>query len=315
MTLTSDASGYGWGATVVDTTESTGGMWSDSETDLHINILELKAVLLALQTFCRDIQNAHIKLFVDNMTAVTYLNKQGGTKVTCNDITRQIWLWAEQNNNWLTAAHLPGVDNTLADHESRHFNIDIEWMLNKDVCLALFQLFTKPTVDLFASRLNHQLERYVSWRPDPGAIAIDAFSFIWNEYSYVFPPFSLLGSVLKKVEEDQAEVILIAPLWTTQCWFPRLLQLVIAEPRLLPVQKDILVLPQDREMTHPLLLKLHLTAFRISGKSSKVREFRLKQPTLSYTHGEIRQNDNTGLITENGCYFVTDNRKIHFLQM
>lgn len=315
VTLTSDASGYGWGATVVDTCQSTGGMWSDTETDLHINVLELKAILLALQSFCRDIINSHIKLLVDNMTAVIYVNKQGGTKALCNDITRQIWLWAEQNNNFLSAAHLPGVDNTLADRESRHFHVDTEWMLDRTVLLELFTIFNTPALDLFASRINHQLERYVSWRPDPTAKAIDAFTLTWNEYSYVFPPFSLLGPVLKKAGEDKSEMLLIAPLWTTQYWFSRLLHMVIAKPRLLPVKKDILVMPQNRDLTHPLLKKLHLTAFRISGNPSKAREFRRKLQTLSCSPGVTRPNASTGHITKNGCFFVTDKVLIPFLQM
>ena len=32
--------------------------------------------------------------------------------------------------------------------------------------------FFSPTIDLFASRLNAQYERYVSFRPDPEAFAV-----------------------------------------------------------------------------------------------------------------------------------------------
>ena len=39
----------GWGAHLLD--QSASGLWSDQETSLHINILELKALFLALQTF------------------------------------------------------------------------------------------------------------------------------------------------------------------------------------------------------------------------------------------------------------------------
>ena len=35
-------------------------------------------------------------------------------------------------------------------------------------------------VDLFASRFTHQLPNYVSWHPDPGAIACDAFAQDWS---------------------------------------------------------------------------------------------------------------------------------------
>ena len=33
------------------------------------------------------------------------------------------------------------------------------------------------SVDLFATQDNRLLDRFVSWRPDPSAIAVDAFMF------------------------------------------------------------------------------------------------------------------------------------------
>jgi hypothetical protein len=42
-------------------------------------------------------------------------------------------------------------------------------------------------MDLFASRLNCQISKFASWKPDPDAVVIDAFSFPWsNEYYYIF---------------------------------------------------------------------------------------------------------------------------------
>ena len=50
-----DASNEGWGARVGEATAR--GVWSEPESHLHINLLELKAVFLALESFehlCRD---------------------------------------------------------------------------------------------------------------------------------------------------------------------------------------------------------------------------------------------------------------------
>ena len=45
----------------------------------------------------------------------------------------------------------------------------------------------------------------MSYRPDPNAIAINAFSLDWaNLKFYAFPPFSVVSSVLSKMEMDQA---------------------------------------------------------------------------------------------------------------
>ena len=48
--------------------------------------------------------------------------------------------------------------------------IQAEWMLEKHLFESLTNTTTSPTIDLFASRLNH--------KPDPNAYAVDAFSLV-----------------------------------------------------------------------------------------------------------------------------------------
>ena len=73
-----DASNAGWG--VHSGQESTGGLWSHPEKHLHINLLEMKAVLLALQFFRKTCQNNQVLIASDNTSVVAYINKQGGTR-------------------------------------------------------------------------------------------------------------------------------------------------------------------------------------------------------------------------------------------
>ena len=115
-------------------------------------------------------------------------------------------------------------------------------------------LFKKPVIDLFASRLNNQVPQYVSWHPDPGASYIDAFTVDWHTlFFYAFPPFSLITRCLQMVIADEAEGILITPVWpSTQIWFTQLVQLSQDEPVLLPQSQTLLTLPTDRDRIHPL---------------------------------------------------------------
>ena len=46
------------------------GLWSDREKSLHINVLELKAVSLALQRFKDQCQNQTVLVATDNSTVV-----------------------------------------------------------------------------------------------------------------------------------------------------------------------------------------------------------------------------------------------------
>ena len=67
-----------------------------------------------------------------------------------------------------------------------------------------------PETDLFASALNHQVPKYVSWNPDQEAFAIDAFSISWaNMKFYAFPPFSLIGASTSKIKQEGASGVMI----------------------------------------------------------------------------------------------------------
>jgi hypothetical protein len=280
IVITTDASKKGWGA--VYNTQSIGGQWTHSEAVFHINYLEMLAVFLALKSFCRDMNDMHIRIRSDNTTTVAYLNEMGGmVSDLCDVLARQIWEWCIARGLWLSAAHLPGKDNIEADTASRHFNENIEWMLNNDNFKVIERSWGPFDIDLFASRLNGQLPCYASWKPDPGASFVDAFSVSWHNLRfYAFPPFSLILKCLKKIEE-KAEGVLIVPNWSTQPWYPKLLQLLVEQPHLLPLKKYVLQNPVNKDKVHPLWSRLHLMACKLSGLQSKNREFLMRPQTSS----------------------------------
>ena len=73
-----DASKEGWGAHLGNFT--TRGTWSVPESHLHINFLELKAVLLALKRSQHLVQGKVVLVATDNTTVVAYINKEGGMR-------------------------------------------------------------------------------------------------------------------------------------------------------------------------------------------------------------------------------------------
>ncbi|CAG2240323.1 unnamed protein product [Mytilus edulis] len=228
--LNTDSSNTGWGAVVQDTLFETKGFWSYEEQKNHINFLELKAAYLALIWFCSSRNNVHVKVYLDNMVAVNYINKMGGRIVKLNNLTKELWIWCIQRKIWVTACHLPGVANIEADRLSRSINVDIEWKLHDDVFNIIDCLFGPHDVDLFAFKFNRQLPRYLSYLPDTYAVAVDAFSVKWSNINcYCFSPFSLIGKILQKVDQDQADMTLVAPLWNTQNWFPQILHRIVAQ--------------------------------------------------------------------------------------
>ena len=194
----------------------------------------------------------------------------------CNDLARNIWLWCAHKDIWLSAPHIiPGRLNVLADLESRSTNIDTEWMLKPRLFQQLLEIYFIPDIDLFASRLNHQVETYISWRPDSGAYAIDAFTISWNNFRiYAFPPFSLIGRVIHQVQQDKAEGMLVIPNWRTRHWFPRVMSMLIAQSVLIPSTMGLLQLPHYMTAVHPLYQKMLHLVCHLSGEASKAQAFR-----------------------------------------
>ena len=257
-TIFTDASkkdGGGWGASN-NIHEDINGRWSFEEQLLDINCLELMAIKLAILAYvplCGDIK--HVRIMSDNTSAISYINKMGGTHcMTQNDLAVEIWEFLAPLGVHISAAHIPGKHNILADKASREFVDAAEWMLPPEIFSGIIEKFGTPDIDLFASRLNKQLPVYVSWKPDPDSAYIDAMLLNWSgRFIYAFPPFSMLWPVISKLEEDQVErAIIVMPEWPTQSWFPRIMRKKISEPIRIPTRN--LILPGTTKI-HPLASK------------------------------------------------------------
>ena len=305
--LRTDASMSGWGAVLNGV--STGGRWTLAETAEHINVLELQAALFGLKSLCDNMCKCHLRIEVDNSTAVCYINSMGGTvSKKCNKLAREIWNWCTDRQIWLSACHIAGVKNIEADKASRVFNDRTEWRLDpKAFQDANEALKVNPNIDLFATRLNRQLSQYVSWQPDPEAAHIDAFTLNWAETdNYLFPPFSLINRCVQKLTFDQARALIVVPVWPNQCWFTPLMRLLVDHPRVLPV--NCLSLPEGTHAKPPP--KVRLIACHISGRNCEIRAFQKGLPTLSWHLGKQTLKSSTTQSLVNGMPFAVGNKWI-----
>ena len=162
----------------------------------------------------------------------------------------------------------------------------------------------------FATRLSSKLPKYVSWKPDPGSVSIDAFSISWNNYySYCFPPFSLIWKVINKIRRECQLELLITPLWPAQSYFPAILRQAIGTPQVF--SSRYLQLPGTTKM-HPLAPKLQLVAFLLLNNTYKIRSYHKQQKTYSSPPGAIQQKIDILQHNENGSNFVFQGISIHF---
>ena len=244
-TIFTDASSQGWGTHMRDSKIS--GTWTLIDRKLHINCLELKAVTCALQHWAPLLQGHQVMIATDNSTVVSYINKQGGTRSTSLlRLTVELFLWLESQDITVRARHIPGCLNVIADHLSRpNQPIPTEWSLHPKIVKRIFRFWGTPEVDMFATLSNSHLPRFMSPVPEPRALGVDALSQDWQGRSmYMFPPFPLLSKVVLKLWSTQvAEVILVAPWWPSQPWFPHLLRLCVEHPLFLPYRQDLLSQP------------------------------------------------------------------------
>jgi len=316
--ITTDActSIAGWGAAFRN--DRAGGTFTADDIILaeygqNINIFELLGVLYGLRTFQDTLAGKHILVKSDNSTTVAYIKHMGGTKSErCDLVAHRIWNWAVKHDVWLTATHIPGIDNVAADFESRNANDRTEWTLHPFCFEAMCDLWGIPEVDLFASHANTRLPKFMSFRPDVNTFHVDAFTTVWDfNYVYCFPPFSLMGKVLKKLCQDQVHrAIVVCPIWTTQVWSSTLLSMLVDIPRILPRSKSLLHLPHKPEQVHPLYPKLQTMACLISGVASSARDFQKKLPTCSWPPGLPVHGSNTVRTSRGGSAFVYRGRLI-----
>lgn len=312
--IASDSSDFAWGAHL-DAVKIQ-GLWKSHQLDWHINIKELMAAFLALQFLIPNHREIHVQISMDNTTAVSYVNRLGGTKSEhLTSIATEMWAWCLEKKIFLSAIYLPGQKMIIADPLSRLKNLSTEWMLNKLIFRRIVALFGRPDIDLFASSLNCQIKDYVAWAPDPNAQAVDAFTITWNHpLIYAFPPFSLIQKCLQKIIQDKARVILIAPVWRSRPWFPILLSLLKDRPCLLPQHPLLIHLPWEK-LPHPFLKqhKFRLAAWPLSGDPSDSKKFLRGCPRFCSLPGEKVLKNSMSVSGGNSVAGVLKNHTIRFL--
>ncbi|CAJ0931053.1 unnamed protein product [Ranitomeya imitator] len=241
LVVTTDASLLGWGAVFLH--HSAQGRWTVRESKLPINILEIRAIRLALSRFHALLAGHPVRVQSDNVTAVAYINHQGGTRsrAAMQEVSL-ILRWAETNHSIISAVHIPGVENWAADFLSRQGLVSGEWELHPEVFHQICLRWGTPDVDLMASRLNAKVHNLIARSRDPQAIGVDALISPWHQFQlpYVFPPLPLLPKVIRKIKTEGVPVILVAPDWPRRAWYAELVQLVADVPLRLPDRPDLL---------------------------------------------------------------------------
>ena len=148
-----DASHFGWGAHLEPMSLSFNGRWSEDQSQLYINTLEMMAIRIALKKAMKYIHLSYVIISTDNTSVISYINKQGGTYSP--NLCIEVWKilhWCLEYDIVIRVYHIPGKFNILADPLSRLDRpLKTEWALDQLVANSVFQILNYPNVDLLAT--------------------------------------------------------------------------------------------------------------------------------------------------------------------
>jgi hypothetical protein len=164
FTIFSDASLSGWGGAVLNEVSSRGPC-TLNDKNIHISELELLAALNGLKSFISQVSNLSVRLMLDNITAVHYINKLGGTKSPAlSAISADIVDWCEKRKLSIKAIHLPGVVGLLCPPGAGQPNESLVYLCNSEITsIGIIVLFNSELPRNFTSHALFRISVFVPY--------------------------------------------------------------------------------------------------------------------------------------------------------
>ena len=217
-----------------------------------------KTVFLVLKSFKHLCRDQIVLIAPDSTSVVFYINKEGGIRSDSLCALETSVLVSPQRYSSEVSAHSRSLECNGRQAFQTQPSDQTEWSLSQ-VFNIWCSRWARPHVELFATRFNHKLPKFVSPVPDPTAWAVDALSPPWENLDvYTFPPVSLLGHIISKVmDQGCPRMVLIAPGWSNMPWFWDLVNSVGSDPFQASYTKDLVTQPFDR-LLHWNLRNLNL---------------------------------------------------------
>jgi hypothetical protein len=180
----------------------------------------------------------HVAVELDNTTAIKCGTCAVSRSIKMSEKGAEYFDEKERHQLSVSLTHLAGVLNVEAGASSRQQSTHIDWQVNVHLLQqARKSLHTKPVVDLFDSAANCQTQRFYSYHHDHRSLGTDCLQHPWGklETLYAHPPPILIGKTLQKARHERHNrLMLVAPLWMAQAWWPTLLAMLLQPPVILP---------------------------------------------------------------------------------
>jgi len=265
LSLFTDASLHGWGTHLENGDRTTQGTWTREEFILPINVLEMKAVLLAVRAFSPLLSGKRVSLLSDNSTVVAYIRKHGDQVRHPVSSDLRITAPLQQGDLCLGSASHSGQTKHSGRCSVLHNQGCADGM--EPPSGGGRQALPDPIIDLFRDQAD---------QTSPSLLLSSARLQCSRSRQPVSPvgraervcvSSPAAGSTrLEQVVSSKVNLFLIAPCWPYQAWFPALLELLMDHPRRIP--------PWTHLLWHPIAGIFHanpdfyrLHAWKLSGFS------------------------------------------------
>jgi hypothetical protein len=144
----------------------------------------------------------------------------GANSPRLQEVIERVHNLLEKRHITLDLVWVPRERNTFADFLSKLVDRN-DFMLAQRWFKFACTRWGTPGIDLFASDTNALLPRFVARWWCPGCYEVDALRLDWSRwFSWVNPPFLLLGVVFRRLMACKAAAIVVAPFWPSRPWWP-----------------------------------------------------------------------------------------------
>lgn len=140
----------------------TTGFWTEKEKATSINARELQVIYFGLKLYAKKYQGTTIRVYTDNITALKYTVKEGGTaSALLQDLAVKIQDLCNFYQLDVQYQHIPGVENVKANQLGQQTSTPLyEASVPQHVFRKINQIMGLLKIDAFAARHNRRLQQY-----------------------------------------------------------------------------------------------------------------------------------------------------------
>ena len=236
LTLSTDASAFRWAATIhfASGDIQIGDYWQEDLRNEHINVKEMCAVANAIEALPAVVQDERVDVQVDSLVTLHAWEGKGPKSIKLSKMAQRLFHIVTKRNITLSLSYVPS-DANPADYFSRKLSPSDSMLspLAWDIVQKAYGGHGGHNLDLMALDSNVQRDRegtplkHFTPYPTPQSSGVNVFNqdlarcegSVVN--AYAFPPFSLIGPLIRFIIANRAVVTLVVPkLSPVPVWWP-----------------------------------------------------------------------------------------------